>query len=62
MADGVLCCAMIGGFFHEWCSYTVVMAGDDSGIYRGRRVRCLMVDVVCSLTSKLYSKGELYWC
>ncbi|SBO29960.1 hypothetical protein ANAPC5_00265 [Anaplasma phagocytophilum] len=32
------------------------------GIYRGRRVRCLMVDVVCSLVSKLKSKGELYWC
>ncbi|WP_155237146.1 hypothetical protein [Anaplasma phagocytophilum] len=52
---------MIGGFFHEWCYSTVVMAGGDSGI-GGRRVRCLTADVVCSLTSKLYSKGELYWC
>ncbi|ANC34545.1 hypothetical protein P029_04370 [Anaplasma phagocytophilum str. Norway variant2] len=62
MADGVLWLCDDRKFFLEWCYSAVVMAGGDSGIYRGRRVRCLIVNVVCSLTSKLYSKGELYWC
>ncbi|SCV62296.1 hypothetical protein ANAPRD1_00181 [Anaplasma phagocytophilum] len=62
MANGVLCCAMIGGFFHEWCYLTVVMAGGDSGIYRGRRVRCLMAGMACSFALLLSAGVELYWC